>query len=60
MRESGSWSNDSQAHTQMCILESQIEVKGSRINTLETENLLLREENERLSELIKTLLEKQK
>lgn len=54
------WSSDSQAHTQICILESQIEVKSNRVLNLETENLILKKENERLSELLKTLLEKDK
>lgn len=54
------WSNDSQVHTQLCILESQIEVKDNRLVSLETENLILKEELERLNELIKTLLEKEK
>lgn len=54
------WSSDSQAHTQICILESQIEVKSNRVLNLETENLILKKENERLNELLKTLLEKDK
>lgn len=55
-----SWSNDSQTMTRICVLESQVEVKGNRIGILETENLLLKKENDRLSELIKKLLEKEK
>ena len=54
------WSNDSQVHTQICILESQIEVKTNRLHILEAENVVLKQENERLSELLKTLLEKEK
>jgi len=54
------WSNDSQAMTRICVLESQVEVKGHKIGILETENLLLKKENDRLSELIKKLLEKEK
>ena len=46
--------------TRICVLESQVEVKGNRIGILETENLLLKKENDRLSELIKKLLEKEK
>ena len=42
MRESGNWSNDSQAHTQMCILESQLELKGKEIERLNNENERLR------------------
>ena len=54
------WTNDSQAMTRICVLESQVEVKGHKIGILETENLLLKKENDRLSELIKKLLEKEK
>jgi hypothetical protein len=49
------WSNDSQAHTQLCILESQLEVKGSKVFALEAENLLLKQEVERLQNLIKSI-----
>ena len=42
------WSNESQTHTQICILESQIEVKNKEIG-------LLKEENERLRRLIDAL-----
>ena len=51
------WSNDSQAHTQICILESQIEVKSNRILSLETQNLILKKEIERLKTLINKLVE---
>ena len=54
------WSNDSQAHTRICVLESQNEVKGVRLATLESENFILKKENERLRELIKKLLESTK
>ena len=54
------WSNDSQAHTRICVLESQNEVKGVRLATLESENFILKKENERLRELIKKLLESAK
>ena len=60
MSHLSSWSNDSQAMTRICVLESQVEVKGHKIGILETENLLLKKENDRLSELIKKLLEKEK
>jgi hypothetical protein len=51
------WSNDSMAHTRICVLESQVEVKGHKIGILETENEVLKKEVERLQELIKTLVE---
>jgi hypothetical protein len=51
------WSNDSQAHTQICILESQIEVKRNRVLSLEAENLVLKKEVERLQALINKLVE---
>ena len=51
------WSSDSQAHTQICILESQIEVKSNRILSLETQNLILKKEIERLKTLINKLVE---
>ena len=57
MKESGNWSNDTQAHTKMCILESQLEVKSVRVATLESENISLKSENERLRELVQKLLE---
>jgi len=60
MRESGNWSNDTQAHTKMCILESQLEVKDVRLATLESENNTLKSENERLRELVQKLLETNK
>ena len=40
------WSSDSQAHTRICVLESQNEVKGVRLATLESENFILKKENE--------------
>ena len=52
-----SWSNDSMAHTRICVLESQVDVKDNRIGTLKAENLILKNELERLQELIKTLVE---
>ena len=42
------WSSDSQSHTQICILESQIEIKNKEIESL-------KEENERLRKLIDAL-----
>jgi len=51
------WSSDSQAHTQICILESQIEVKSNRVLSLEAENLVLKKEVERLQALINKLVE---
>ena len=51
------WSNDSMAHTRICVLESQVDVRDNRIGTLEAENLVLKKEIERLQELIKTIVE---
>jgi len=42
------WSNDSQSHTQICILESRIEEKNHEIARL-------KEENDRLRKLIDAL-----
>tara|TARA_Y100000590_G_scaffold243165_1_gene273341 strand:- start:2650 stop:2844 length:195 start_codon:yes stop_codon:yes gene_type:complete len=42
------WSSDSQSHTQICILESQLELKSKEIESL-------KEENERLCKLIDAL-----
>lgn len=58
MNESGNWSNDSQAFTRMCVLESQIEVKDVKVATLKQENLLLKIEIERLQSLVNTLTTK--
>ena len=55
MSHLSNWSNDSQAHTRICVLESQVEVKGNKVELLEAENLILKEENERLQSLVKTL-----
>jgi len=57
MNSMNNWSNDSQAHTRICVLESQIEVRDTRVGTLKKENEELKEEIERLQELIKTLVE---
>ena len=58
MKESGNWSNDSQAFTKMCILESQVEVKDVQVGLLKQENLLLKAEVERLQKLVDTLTTK--
>ena len=55
MSESGNWSNDSQAFTRMCILESQLETKDVQVETLKQENLVLKAEVERLQNLVNTL-----
>lgn len=55
MKESGNWSNDSQAFTRMCILESQLETKDVQVGTLKQENLALKAEVERLQNLVNTL-----
>ena len=57
MSDMSSWSSDSMAHTRICVLESQVDVKDNRIGTLKAENLVLKSEIERLQELIKTLVE---
>tara|TARA_Y100001963_G_scaffold135143_1_gene196456 strand:- start:339 stop:569 length:231 start_codon:yes stop_codon:yes gene_type:complete len=56
------WSNDSQTHTQICILESQIEVKGNQVNDLkekndllELEKMQLKDEIDRLNKLVQKL-----
>ena len=58
MKESGNWSNDSQAFTRMCILESQLETKDVQVGTLKHENLALKAEVERLQKLVDTLTTK--
>lgn len=57
-----SWSTDSQTHTQICILESQIGVKDNTINDLKEKNNLLelkqmelKDEVDRLNDLVRTL-----
>lgn len=52
------WSNESQTMTRICVLESQIEVKGTRIGSLETENRRLKEEVDRLQTLVNNLTTK--
>ena len=51
------WSSDSQTHTQICILESQIDVREQRINQLTLENEALKLEVERLGILVEKLSE---
>ena len=58
MKESGNWSNDSQAFSKMCILESQLESKDTEYAALKQENLLLKAEVERLQKLVDTLTTK--
>lgn len=55
MKESGNWSNDSQEFSKMCILESQIESKQKDYEILKLENEHLKNEVQRLEELVKTL-----
>jgi cell division protein FtsB len=59
MKESGNWTNDSQAFTKMCILESQLESKDTEYAALKQENLLLKAEVERLQKLVDTLTTKE-
>ena len=61
------WSNDTQAHTQMAILQSQLEVVNTSLHSRETEIELLKLEiitlnadNDRLELLLKTLTEEKK
>ena len=61
------WSNDTQAHTQMAILQSQLEVINTALHSRETEIELLKLEiinlnadNDRLELLLKTLTEEKK
>ena len=49
------WSNDSQAHTRICVLESQVDVRDNRIGILRAENLVLKVEITRLQEIIKNI-----
>jgi cell division protein FtsB len=58
MKESGNWTNDSQAFTKMCILESQLESKDTEYAAVKQENLLLKAEVERLRKLVDTLTTK--
>jgi hypothetical protein len=62
-----SWSNDTQAHTQMAILQSQLEVVNTALHSREAEIELLKLEiinlntdNDRLELLLKTLTEEKK
>ena len=62
-----SWSNDTQAYTQMAILQSQLEVINTALHSRETEIELLKLEiinlnadNDRLELLLKTLTEEKK
>jgi hypothetical protein len=49
------WSNDSQVHTRICVLESQIDVRDNKIGILKAENLVLKVEITRLQEIIKNI-----
>ena len=49
------WSNESQAHTRICVLESQLDLKGKEIERLNAEIELLKIENERLGSLVSKL-----
>ena len=58
----GNWSTETQAHTQIVILESQNQVKETRIGTLkekvnllELEKLELKDEIDRLNALVRTI-----
>ncbi len=49
------WSNDSQVHTRICVLESQIVVRYNKIGILIAENIVFKKEIERLQDLIKNI-----
>ena len=58
----GNWSTDTQAHTQMVILQSQNEVKEAHIsnlkekcNLLELEKMQLKDEIDRLNALVRSI-----
>jgi len=58
----GNWSTETQAHTQIVILESQNQVKETKIGTLkekvnllELEKLELKDEIDRLNSLVRTI-----
>tara|TARA_B100000678_G_C18168841_1_gene486290 strand:- start:1035 stop:1241 length:207 start_codon:yes stop_codon:yes gene_type:complete len=58
----GNWSTETQAHTQIVILESQNQVKETKIGTLkekvnllELEKLELKDEIDRLNALVRTI-----
>lgn len=56
------WSTETQAMTRICVLESQLDVKGTQLgslqekyNMLELENLQLKDEVDRLNGLVRTI-----
>ena len=49
------WSNDSQTHAQICILESQIQKKDEALSNIKIEVEHLKNENQRLRSLIDVL-----
>jgi predicted nuclease with TOPRIM domain len=58
----GNWSTETQAHTQIVILESQNQVKETKIgmlkekvNLLEVEKMQLKDEVDRLNGLVRTI-----
>ena len=55
MSSFSNWSNDSQAHSQMAILESQIQTKNESLNNMKIEIEHLKNENKRLRSLVDVL-----
>jgi hypothetical protein len=56
------WSTETQAMTRICVLESQLDVKGTqlaglqeKINMLELENLQLKDDVDRLNGLVRNI-----
>tara|TARA_B110000467_G_C17831539_1_gene220228 strand:- start:59 stop:283 length:225 start_codon:yes stop_codon:yes gene_type:complete len=53
------WSSESQAMTRICVLESQLDVKGTKIGSLETQIIKLKLEVDRLQTLVNTITSKE-
>ena len=55
MSSFSNWSNESQTHAQICILESQIEKRNESVETLKAELTFYKNENKRLLDLVNVL-----
>ena len=55
MSSFSNWSNESQTHAQICILESQIQKKNESVETLRAELVFYKNENKRLLDLVNVL-----